>query len=679
MVLKGVFDMYIGVDYYPEQWPRERWDTDLKLMKELGINVVRIAEFGWSVMEPEEGAYDFSLIDDAIAAIESYGFDVVLGTPTATPPAWLIEKYPDVLPADDHGNVIGFGARRHYTVNSEVYQQLTKQIVEEMAKRYGSHPAVIGWQVDNEYGHEKSDRSYSETDRKAFQSWLQEKYESLDELNERWGTVFWSQTYTNWSQIPVPKKVYQEHNPSLLLDFDRFCAEAYNRYNRLQVETLRKYIADRQFITHNFVYSGLSQDQKEMAKDLDFISFDNYPVWGGLADPISPAAIARQHDLCRGTKNGKGYWVMEELSGAQGWSQIGYLPRPGHLKLWTYQAISRGAEAIVYFRWRAARYGTEQFCHGILDHDGKPRRKYNEVKDVITSLEGFADQWIESEIPADVGFYHDPENDWAWQIQPQSDQFNYIGEFLRFYEPAHSLNAQGNIIRDDEDLSRYKVVVVPVYFLTKKTFNDRLKDYVANGGTVIFSYRTGVKDEDNIVTDQTLPGDLAGLAGIQVHEYESLRGGKSGRVKGVAGAVEGLSSSASVWCDYIEPETAEVLATYEDSWFQDRAAVTKNKYGEGTVYYVGAGIESPMLQKLYASIFEETNLTYTETAENVELVRRESEEASYLSVLNHDVEEGHEVALPEGEWTDAASGEKHTGVLEIPRLGSLVLEKRKQH
>ncbi|PYZ92764.1 beta-galactosidase [Salipaludibacillus keqinensis] len=669
--------MYIGVDYYPEQWPRERWETDLQMMKELGINVIRIAEFGWSLMEPEEGTFDFTLYDEAIKRMHSYGFDVVLGTPTATPPAWLIEKYPEVLPVDDHGHVISFGARRHYTVNSEVYQLLSKRIVTEMAKRYGQHPAVIGWQVDNEYGHEKSDRSYGDIDQTAFQSWLKEKYDSLDALNERWGTVFWSQTYTRWSQIPVPRKVYQEHNPSLLLDFDRFCAEMYNRYNRMQVEVLRTFIPERQFITHNFVYTGLAQDQKEMAKDLDFISFDNYPVWGGLADPISPAAIARQHDLCRGTKNGKGYWVMEELSGAQGWSQIGYNPRPGHLKLWTYQAISRGAEAIVYFRWRAARYGTEQFCHGILDHDGKPRRKYDEVKEVIDSLSGFADEWIASDYKADVAFYHDPENEWAWQIQPHSDQFEYVKEYLRFYEPAHSLNTQANIIRDDEDLSRYKVVVVPIYFLTKKRFNDQLKDYVKNGGTVVFSYRTGVKDEDNVVTEETLPGDLAEMCGIEVPEYESLRADKSSHVNGQAGVLEGLSSDGEVWSDYIETTTADVLATYEDSWFQDKAAITKNNYGQGTVYYIGSGVESAMIRKLYTSIFQEAGVRSSETPEKVELVWRESSDQTYLAVLNHDVEESHKISLPEGEWSENSTGNSYSGELMIPRLGSMVLVKQK--
>lgn len=384
--------MYLGVDYYPEQTPRALWEEDFRLMKELGVNVVRLAEFAWSMMEPEEGVYDFSFWDDVIERLSAEGFDIVLGTPTATPPAWLCTKYPEILPVDENGVMISFGARRHYTVHSETYQRLSVKITEEMAKRYGQHPRVIGWQTDNEYGHEKSDRSYGDVDRAAFQRWLENRYGTLDALNEAWGTVFWSQTYTAWEQIPVPRKVYQEHNPSLLVDFDRFCADGYTYYNKLQVDVLRRYIPEDVFITHNLVYSDMAVNQQQMAQDLDYVAFDNYPVWGGLPEPNRFEKMASDHDLCRSSKQGKGFWVMEQLSGAQGWSKIGYLPRPGHIRLWTYQAVARGAEAIVYFRFRAAHFGTEEFCHGIIDHDGKPKRKFEEVKQIMTELNTYGDE-----------------------------------------------------------------------------------------------------------------------------------------------------------------------------------------------------------------------------------------------------------------------------------------------
>ncbi|MFD2706755.1 beta-galactosidase [Salibacterium lacus] len=671
--------MYIGVDYYPEQWPATQWDKDIQLMKTLGINVVRMAEFGWSLMEPEEGSYDFSLFDDVMDRFDEAGIAVVLGTPTATPPAWMVEAYPDILPVDKSGRTVSFGARRHYTVNSRTYQEKTRQIVEAMGRHFRHHPALIGWQVDNEYGHEASDRSYGEEDARAFREWLERKYGTLENMNKRWGTVFWSQVYTSWEQIPVPLPVYQEHNPSLLLDFDRFCADAYDFYNQLQVNALRTWIPDSQFITHNFVYSGLALDQKKMAESLDFISFDNYPVWGGLAEPIPPAAIARQLDLCRGTKQGTGYWVMEQLSGAQGWSQIGYLPRPGHLKLWTYQAISRGAEAIVYFRWRAARFGTEQFCHGILDHDGVPRRKFDETKEVIESLETVGDRWIAAEVTADIGFYHDPENEWAWKIQPQSDQFDYAQEALRFYEPAFAWNVPVDMIREDADISRYRLIIVPLYFLTKPGFQEKLEYYVRSGGTVVFTYRTGVKDADNIVTEKTLPGSLAALVGAEIHEYESIRENNSAVIEGVKGAVAGEKAEAHVWCDYLVPDTAETLAVYRDGWVDERAAITKHSVGEGKVYYIGCGVNTDFLYTLYRDMFEDAGVSVMETPKNVEMVRREGKSEDFISIMNHDTEKAGEITLPPGTWTEPATGEYFQERMVLPALGSMLLVQHREN
>ncbi len=667
--------MYVGVDYYPEQWPKERWTEDVRLMKELGVNVVRIAEFGWQLMEPEEGTFDFSLYDEAIDLMTSNGIEVVLGTPTATPPAWMVEKYPEILPVDPNGTVISFGARRHYTVNSEVYQELTAKIVEKMAKRYGQHEGIIGWQVDNEYGHEKSDRSYGEVDQKAFQIWLQQKYETLDALNEAWGTVFWSQTYTAWSQIPVPRKVLQEHNPSLLLDFDRFCADAYTSYNKIQTDILRKHIRSDQWITHNFVFTDLAINQWDMAKDLDFISFDNYPVWGGLPEPIAPAAIAHQHDLCRSSKGGKGFWVMEELSGAQGWSRIGYLPRPGHIKLWTYQAIARGAEAIVYFRWRAARFGTEEFCHGVLDHDGKPKRKYNEVKEVIDSLSVFGDEWIASKYQAEVAVYYDVENAWAWGIQPQSNAFEYKQEFLRFYSPAHRMNAMTDIVTKESKLDGYKVLVVPVYFLTDPVVNDKISRFAEQGGTVILSYRAGVKEQNNFVVEDTLPGALRELAGVEINEYESLQLGQNNEVEGVQGAMKGMSSVASIWCDLVEPTTAEVLAEYRSCFYEKTAAITKNTYGKGTVYYIGSALQEEIMDALYAEVFQETDVTTIASSENVEAVTRTGQDREvFLCVVNHSTDEKGSLTLPKGTWVDAVSHDEFSGEMSIKPLGSSVLK-----
>ncbi|EIT83898.1 beta-galactosidase [Fictibacillus macauensis ZFHKF-1] len=669
--------MYIGVDYYPEQWPKERWQEDVSLMKELGVNVVRLAEFGWQLMEPKEGVYDFSLFDEVIDLMSQHDIKVVLGTPTATPPAWMIHNYPDILPVDEEGVTISFGGRRHYSVNSKRYRAFSVKIVEQLAKHYGRNETVIGWQTDNEYGHEKSDRSYGEQDRVAFHEWLKDKYETLEHVNEAWGTAFWSQTYTEWEQIPAPKKVLQEHNPGLLLDWDRFCSDQYTSYNKEQCDVLRHHISEDQFITHNFVFNEQAIKQRDMTKDLDFVSYDNYPVWGGLAEPIPPAAIAQQHDLCRATKDGKGYWVMEELAGAQGWSQIGYLPRPGHIKLWTYQAIARGAEAIVYFRWRAARYGTEQFCHGILDHDGKPRRKFEEVKEVFLELKEMGDDWIASHYEPEVGVYYDVENAWAWKIQPQSSALRYKEELVRFYNGAYRLNAATTIVHPESSLEGLKTIIVPLYFLNNSSFTSKLKEYVNDGGTVVLTYRSGVKNEDNAVTDRTLPGELAELAGIEVHEYEPLQEGQQHRVVGTAGHIADVMSPATVWCDLIETTTAEVIAKYRDAFYEGTPAITKNKYGKGFVYYIGTAVEDYYLARLYRDVFRESNVKTYDMPEDVEIIIRKKENGKrYLCVLNHSTTASHRITLPKGIWKDAISGEKFQGDVRMPSLGATLLIER---
>lgn len=662
--------MYLGVDYYPEQTPRELWEEDFRLMKELGVNVVRIAEFAWTMMEPEEGVYDFSFWDDVVERLSDAGFDIVLGTPTATPPAWMCHQYPEILPADENGVTISFGARRHYTVHSETYQKFSVAITTEMAKRYGKHPRVIGWQTDNEYGHEKSDRSYSDVDRAAFQVWLKNRYGTLDVLNETWGTVFWSQTYTAWEQIPVPRKVYQEHSPALLVDFDRFCADGYTHYNKLQVDALREHIHPDAFITHNLVYSDMAVNQQQMAQDLDYVSFDNYPVWGGLPEPNRFEKMASDHDLCRSSKQGKGFWVMEQLSGAQGWSKIGYLPRPGHIRLWTYQAVARGAEAIVYFRFRAALFGTEEFCHGIIDHDGKPKRKFAEVKQIMTELNTFGDEINASTYRADVGVYFDQENVWAWTHQPHSDAFDFRTEFVRFYGGAVRRQASTDIVFPGDSLDGYKLIIVPLYFLTNPTFDQALIDYMEQGGHVIFTYRTGVKDPHNNVIPKTLPGKFAPYAGIEIDEYESLQAVQENRVEGIAG-LTGQSSTARLWCDLITPTTAEPLAVYRDTFYDGVAAVTRNKY-KGTVTYIGASIDDAMIDTIYAQAFEEAGIKTLEVPDQVEVVRRHGETRDFVFLMNHDTKETRQVTL-EGTYQELTTKETYSGTVTLAPLATLIL------
>ncbi len=631
--------MYFGADYYPEHWSSEQREKDYQLMKEMGLEVVRMGEFAWNIFEKEEGVYDFSFFDEVIQKLYAFGIKTILGTPTATPPAWLCTKHPDILSVDRDGQVRSFGSRRHYCTSSSTYHQYTQKIVEAMSMHYKDHPAVIGWQVDNEIGHEGSDLCYCTQCREGFQEWLKQKYKTIDELNDVWGTVFWSQTYGDFSEIPLPVKTTVMHNPSLELDYYRFRSDSMVCYGALQVQIIRTIVGEKPFITTNLYpgFTGKALNHDDLMQTMDFVSYDNYPVWGGLPEPVPASATAMCLDFMRGIKN-KNFWIMEQLSGAQGHNIMGYLPKPGQVKLWTYQAIGRGAESIVYFRWRSARFGTEEFCHGILDHDSIPRRKYMEIKELIEEMKEIREDFITQPVVADAAVLYDWDNFWTWKVQPMSSAMNVEEEMHKFYFPLHFWNVATDVISVGKEIDAYKVVVAPILTLSDVTTAQKLIQYIHSGGTVIFTYRTGVKLESNAVTPKTLPGDYAQVVGFEIYEYESLQTGQRVGVKGIDGMIKGTETTGTVWCDLIEPKGAQVLAEYTEGYYKDKAAITVHEYGKGKAYYIGTSVEPDFLLPLYKSILDEAQVVHEQTEPGVEILRRQGKEKDLTFVLNHSAE-----------------------------------------
>ncbi|MCJ7625606.1 MAG: beta-galactosidase, partial [Anaerolineaceae bacterium] len=350
-------DFFFGADYYPEHWPEERWPVDAKLMVETGFNVVRLAEFAWSRMEPEDGCFDLSWLDRAIKILSEHDICVVLGTPTASPPPWLMSKQDDLFLVRKDGVRLTYGLRREYCINNPVYHLYTERIVSKMADHYTGNLHVIGWQIDNEFGN----HCYCNICRGQFHQWLQNKYSNLEDLNSKWGTEFWSHIYTDWSQIPVPLAPVVAHNPGLHLDYKRFMSDSFRAYQKLQIDFIRKHTS-AQFITHNlmgFKFDDLNYYDNSV--DLDFVSWDNYVrMQWDMRSAIDPSNSALNADTMRGLKK-KNIWVMEQQSGSGGWDIAGVPPKPGEMRLWTYQSIAHGADAILYFRWRTCRTGTEQY------------------------------------------------------------------------------------------------------------------------------------------------------------------------------------------------------------------------------------------------------------------------------------------------------------------------------
>ena len=658
--------MYFGADYYPEHWPEKRWESDAQMMQAANLNVIRLAEFAWAKMEPVEGHYDFTWLDKAIEILNKRGIKIIIGTPTATPPKWLIDKHPEILPMDADGHVRGFGSRCHYCSTQEIYHWYSDLIVGQLAKHYGHHPGVIGWQTDNEFGCHSTTRCYCDSCQTAFHRWLQQKYGTLEALNQAWGTVFWSQTYSSWDQVIVPRKTVASHNPSLLLDFYRFSSDMKVEYQARQIRILRQHTIN-QFITHNLMGLFPEIDYYKLSADLDFISWDNYPRFQGAPDSTR---LAMSHDLMRGIRK-QNFWVMEQQSGPSGWETIHSTPRPGEIRLWTYQAISRGADGIVYFRWRTCQFGTEEYWHGILDHDGIPRRRYKEVQQTGGELHKISPLLEGTLVKNEAAVLYSYDQLWSLQIQPNNPRLNYAKVVREYYERLHELNIGVDIVSHDDDFAGYKILVAPLLYLMTPDLVSRLTRFVEAGGVLITTFRSGIKDWENAVTEKTLPGDLSELMGIEIEEYDSVYGETP---IGINMEIEGqrFAGTACTWCDVIAPRSADVLATYASEYYAGRAAVTQNTSGDGKAIYVGTRLDADLTDKLMDYALAKAAVAPGFLANTgIETAIREKEGVKLIFLLNH-AAENKTVHLP-GSYVDVLTEASVTGAIELEPYGVEVL------
>jgi len=514
-----------------------------------------------------------------------------------------------------------------------------------MAEHYAGHPAVIGWQIDNELG----GRCYCPICRATFQAWLQEKYGSLDRLNSAWGTAFWSHVYTEWSHIPVPMETGGVPNPGLDLDYRRFMSDVYVRFQQEQVDILRQTCPDH-FITHNFM--GFHFDEInyfDLAQTLDVVAWDNYrrTAWG-LDKDVPPAPSALGHDTMRGLK-GQSFWLMEQQSGCGGWQEVGVIPRPGEMRLWTYQAIGHGADAIVYFRWRSARFGTEQYWHGVLDHHGQPRRRYKELKAIGAELKRVGEQILETESRSQVAMLLSYDTRFAFQAQPNHNDFDYPALFASYYTALHRRNVGVDIVPPTADLSRYRLVLAPALHVLSQDAADNLRRYVEEGGTLLATARTGVKDEVNAVVNMPLPGLLAEICGVEVDEYDALPADLDVPLEL---ALPGLAPDTQVvhawlWCDVLTPTTAQPVARYGGEYYAGQAAITLNHFGQGQAVYVGTLGDTDLIDKVVGWLVAVTPISPALKApDGVEAVERWKDDRRLLFLLNH-ADQAREVILPQ--------------------------------
>lgn len=623
--------MYLGVDYYPEQWDAEFLEQDLARMVKSGINCIRIAEFAWHLMEPREGEFDFSYFRHVLDRADHYGLKVMLGTPTATMPAWLVQKYPDVLSCDEYGVQRHFGGRRQACLNTPAYLVKCNLITRKMASAYSSHPAVIAWQIDNELGHETSDWCYCYHCEQAFQKYLASQFATIEELNYCLGTVFWSQTYNDFSEIEIPRPTIPAKNPGLLLYFYRFRAATITKFTQQQAQILREIVPQHQEITHNYPgdYYNKAQNFTDISEQLDVVALNNYPVWGGLEKPVEYGKIAMKLDQTRGFL-GKNFWITEQLIGAQAHTIMGYLPRPGQARLWSWQAMLHGCDNLIYFRWRTATKGAEQFCYGVLDHDNQDGPRLREMEQIFSEAKQYS-ALIKQPIRAQVALLYNPDNIYAWKIQPQSTALDIHHEHFRLYQGFVRHNVAIDVRDIRQSLDNYKIVLLPAPLLLTPEQIDKLIIFVKTGGTIISTFRAGIKDYDNSVYFNQ-PNPWLNELGLKAYYIESLGQQTYVTIKDN----NGNSYRAGVWRDMLESTTANssLLCHYTDE-FSNYGAVSVTQLGEGQVIHIATAVDDQdFWLQLAANALAKYAIDANLTPHGVELIRRENTEF----ILNHNAD-----------------------------------------
>lgn len=605
----------LGVCYYPEHWPEDWWAEDARRMRETGITFVRIAEFAWSRFEPESGRFDWGWLDRAVDTLHAAGLKVVMCTPTATPPKWLVDRYPEILPVAEDGRTRGFGSRRHYTFSSGTWWEESRRIVEIVAQRYGRHPGVVGWQTDNEYGCHDTILSFGEQDRAAFQRWLRSRYQSPERLNEAWGSVFWSQDVGRFDEVVVPFNAVTETNPAAKLDYWRFFSEQVAAYDRMQVDIIRRHSPGR-WVTHNFMGLFHDFDHFALGEHLDLASWDSYPIGFTERFPFPEAEKLRwcetahpdmapfHHDLYRGVGRGR-WWVMEQQPGPVNWAAWNPVPKPGQIRVFTWEALAHGAEVVSYFRWRQAPFAQEQMHAGLNRPDRRPSPGGLEAARVGRELAEIGPLPPSERAP--VALVFDYEASWITRIQPQGRDFDYAELTFRWYEAARRLGLDVDIVRPGAALDGYRMVLVPT---SPHVTDAALAAYARAGGPVLYGPRTGSKTRHHGIPDRLPPGPLAELLPLTVVEVASLR---PGVVKTVEGRHPG---SGSRWVEHVEAaDGATVEATFAEN---GRGAVFK----AGLHRYVACWPDGAMLGALLRTMAAEAGLEVTDLPEQVRLRRR---------------------------------------------------------
>ncbi|WEK62039.1 MAG: beta-galactosidase [Candidatus Microbacterium colombiense] len=643
-----------GCDYNPEQWGPEVWDEDIALMREIGVDLVAINIFGWAHIEPRAGEYDFSRLDDIIARLHAGGIRVNLGTGTASPPAWLTTAHPEILPMVEDGTRRYPGGRQAFCPSSAVFRTAALALVEQVARRYGDHPAVELWHVSNELGCHNA-LCYCDESAAAFRVWLQQRYETIDALNEAWGTSFWSQTYREWSEILPPLATLSLPNPGQALDFHRFSSDQLIDYYRAEAEVIRP-LSERPITTNFMVTTHIENlDYWSWAGDMDVVANDHY-LDHRLADPT--AELAFNADLTRGLAEGAPWLLMEHSTGAVNWQPLNLPKGEGELLRNSLTHVARGADGVCFFQWRASVQGSEKFHSAMLPHAGTDTAVWREVSELGGVL-GRLSEVAGSRVEAHAAIVFSWESWWATDAEARPSQASgYLDQVHAASTALHDLGITADVVRPGADLSGYALVIVPGLHLVRAEDAAVITDWIAAGGTALITYYSGTVDEQDRVITGGYTGPFRDALGVRIEEFAPVASGTAVQLDD--------GSSARLWSERGRVTSAEVIASFVGGAADGSPAITRNAWGEGTAWYLATLPDAADYRRLMARVVAETTLTppavVTGDLTALELVRRRGAELSHLFIVNH----GSNEVTVAATGTDLVTGATMAGHVVVP-------------